>query len=41
MISPYLQFFSNIFADETALLISDNDPTDLEQNIKNKLQFQA
>ena len=36
MISPCLLFFGNIFADDTVLLISDNDPTNLEKksNIK-------
>jgi len=31
LISPYLPFFCNTVADNTALLISDNNPTNLEQ----------
>jgi len=31
MISPVFQFFCNIFADDTALLISDTDPNNLEK----------
>jgi len=31
MISPVFQFFCNIFADDTPLLISDTNPTNLEK----------
>ena len=31
MISPVFQFFYDIFADDTALLISDTDPNNLEK----------